>query len=43
MEICCKRKRDVYIFSRESGFPKLKTLYMKYCKMLNKVLKGAKR
>jgi hypothetical protein len=39
----CKRKRSLYIYSRNSNDPIQELFYIKYCKILNNVIKEAKK
>jgi hypothetical protein len=42
IKISCKHKRSPYIYSRNSKEPIIKAFHIKYCKILNKVIKEAK-
>jgi hypothetical protein len=39
----CKRKRQLYLASRDSNDPRLKSHYKMYCKILSKDIKKVKR
>jgi hypothetical protein len=39
----CKNKRQLYLASRDSNDPRLKSHYKMYCKILSKVIKEAKQ
>jgi len=39
----CKRKRDFFLFCRNSSDTKLENYYKTYCKILSKVIKDAKK
>jgi hypothetical protein len=41
IKISCKRKRSLYINSRNSNDPNIKAFYIKYYKILNNVIKEA--
>jgi hypothetical protein len=38
----CKHKRSLYIHSRNSNDPNTRAFYIKYCKILNNVIKEVK-
>jgi hypothetical protein len=42
-KIPCKHKTSLYIYSRNSNNPYMRAYYIKYCKTLSRVIKGAKR
>jgi hypothetical protein len=39
----CKYKRHLYLASRDSNDPRLKSHYKIYCKILSKIIKEAKQ
>ena len=43
IKISCKHKRSLYAFTKNSNYPKAKPHYIKYCKILRKVIKEAKK
>jgi hypothetical protein len=43
IKICCKHKRSLYTFTKNSSGPKAKAHYIKYCKILRKVIKETKQ
>jgi hypothetical protein len=43
IEISCKHIRSLYIYSRNSNDPNTRGICIKYCKILNNVIKGAKK
>jgi hypothetical protein len=43
IKICCKGKRSLYIYGRNSNDPNTRAFYIKYCKILNNVIKEAKK
>jgi hypothetical protein len=43
IRISCKYKRYLYIHSRNNSDPHTKAFYVTYCKILNKVIKEAKK
>jgi hypothetical protein len=43
IKISCKRKRSLYIYGRNSNDPNTRAFYIKYCKILNNVIKEAKK
>ena len=43
LKISCKRKRNLYTLTKNSNDLKARAHYMKYCKMLKKVIKEAKK
>jgi hypothetical protein len=43
MKIFCEHKRRLYRYNRDSNDAVIKAFYMKYCKILNKVIEHAKR
>jgi hypothetical protein len=43
IKISCKCKRNLYIYSRNSNDPNARAFYIKYCKILNNVIKEAKK
>jgi hypothetical protein len=42
MKISCKHKRSLYTFTKSSNDPKTKAHYIKYCRILKKVIKETK-
>jgi ribosomal protein L33 len=40
--IPCKHKRSLYTLTKNSNNPKVKVHYIKYCRILKKVVKEAK-
>jgi len=38
----CKRKKNLYIMSKATKFSKIKVYYIQYCRVLRKVIRGAK-
>jgi hypothetical protein len=42
INISCKCKRSLYIYSRNSNDPNTRAFYIKYCKILNNVIKEVK-
>jgi ribosomal protein L33 len=43
IKISCKHKRSLYTFTTNSNDPKAKAHYTKYCQILKKVIKEAKK
>jgi ribosomal protein L33 len=43
IKISCKHKRSLYTFTKNSKDPKAKAHYIKYCQILKKVIKEAKK
>jgi predicted phosphoadenosine phosphosulfate sulfurtransferase len=43
IKISCRHKRSLYIHSRSSNNPHMRAHYNKYCKILTRVIKEAKR
>ena len=43
IEISCKNKRNLYITCRNTNDPKEKNYYEKYCAVLRRIIKKAKR
>jgi len=43
IKISCKRKRELYLRTRDSNEKKDKIYYKQYCKILSKVIKDAKK
>jgi hypothetical protein len=43
IRIYCKRKRELYLKHRHDNDPQLKSYYIKYCKLLTRVIKEAKK
>jgi hypothetical protein len=43
IKISCKRKRTLYVNSRNSEDPNTRVFYIKYCKILKSVIKEAKK
>jgi len=43
IKISCKHKRSLHAFPKNSNDPKTKMHYIKYCKILRKFIKEAKK
>jgi hypothetical protein len=43
IKISCRQKRHLYLYSRSSNNPYMRAYYIKYHKILNRVIKEAKR
>jgi hypothetical protein len=43
IRVSCKHKRSLCILNRSCGDPRIKTYYKRYCVVLKKVIKEAKR
>lgn len=43
IRISCKHKRYLNMNNRNSDYPRTEAFYVKYCKILNEVIKQAKK